>query len=349
MSFLTDVLHDLRHSKMLPVAVLLLLAVVLVPVFVLESAADQEPTPTALPPVNATPGSGLPALRLEQASQRRLSRLDAFSSKNPFGRPGDRDGARRSQDAAPGVTEMAQSAFGTSSATGSSGSPPTLMTGPPGAGASGGGPSSPGSSGASPSGSSGSPSGSPDGGSGEQPREDDEGTPSGDRETVSLYTHRVDLRFGRTGEVSDRDDVKRLSPLPSDALPLLLFLGASEDGSEAAFLVDTERLQPVAGDGRCQPSPERCTFLYLGEGTDDDQQTFVDPEGNRYQLRVVDIKLVRVRRSQGAEDTGEKADGSPTTSSRTSDDSGKRDRDGQTAGELPLGFPKLFDWIVGRR
>jgi len=113
----------------------------------------------------------------------------------------------------------------------------------------------------------------------------------------------------------------------------------------------------VSGDGRCQPSPERCTFLYLGEGADDDPQTFVDPEGNRYQLRVVDIKLVRVRRRQGAEDTGEKATGSPsastptaspTTSSRAREDSGKGGADGRTD-ELPLGFPALFDWVVGRR
>jgi len=127
MTFLTDVLHDLRHSRMLPVAVLLVLAVVLVPVFMLESAADQEPKPIALPALSATPGSGLPPLRLEQASQRRLSRLDAFSSKNPFGRPGDRDGARRSRGVASGVTEMAQSAFGSggpSTGTGSSSGAP---------------------------------------------------------------------------------------------------------------------------------------------------------------------------------------------------------------------------------
>jgi len=147
--------------------------------------------------------------------------------------------------------------------------------------------------------------------------------------------------------VTDYPNVERLEALPSEELPLLVFLGANEKGTEAVFLLDTERLRPEGGKESCRPSPERCTFLHLEEGSEDAVQTFLDEEGKRYHLRVVDIELARVKpeedekESAGPDDTGSSdgPEGAP--------DSG--DSEGASDGESLPGFSDLFDLILGRR
>jgi len=355
-SFFVDVLHDLRQTKMLPIAVLLVLALVLVPVFVLDSAGDERSEQTTLPPVGPQPGSGLPPLRLEQAGERRLSRLDAFSSKDPFGPPGGRTPGQDAQAAGAGAAELAQSALGGGSGADPSSASafPPLEVGPTGGGGSSGGGSSGGGGPEGPAGSSGSapPSGSSDGASGE----------SEDEDPQELYTFRVDLRFGAGDKVSDQRGVKRLTPLPSEELPLLVFLGTNETGTEAVFLLDGQQLMPAGGRGECRPTPARCTFLSVRKGS---AVALVDQEGTRYELKVVDIKLARVRpadSSDGADEIepppagsegspgSEGSDGSPDSgqsddSSSPYDSENLRHRDEGS----PLSFPDLFDLILDRR
>src|SRR5918992_1193280 len=83
--------------------------------------------------------------------------------------------------------------------------------------------------------------------------------------------------------------MERLDMLPSQASPLLLFLGVTASGGNAVFLVDSTL--DTAGEGRCKPSRSECAFLYLGAGS---EHEFVNDEGDSYQLKVDEIRKVKV-------------------------------------------------------
>jgi hypothetical protein len=90
--------------------------------------------------------------------------------------------------------------------------------------------------------------------------------------------------------------------LPHASVPLLIFLGVSDGGEEAMFLVDS-KLTPDEGEGTCRPSPERCATLGLKPG---ERQTFVGDEGGTYLLQLDQIRAISVeqairrRRAAGA-------------------------------------------------
>ena len=77
-------------------------------------------------------------------------------------------------------------------------------------------------------------------------------------------SYRVDLRFGQDGKLSARNDVARLSPLPSAADPFFVFMGVLADGKTALFLVSSDA--EATGDGTCKPTPENCERIELQAG-----------------------------------------------------------------------------------
>ncbi|MGI9082052.1 MAG: hypothetical protein ACR2FZ_07225 [Thermoleophilaceae bacterium] len=81
--FLLDILHDLRSKRLLPVAALLLLALVAVPLVLIKPAA--EPVATAPPPVAAS-DRGTPAVNLA-GPETGSSDLGVFDPKDPFRSP----------------------------------------------------------------------------------------------------------------------------------------------------------------------------------------------------------------------------------------------------------------------
>jgi hypothetical protein len=76
--------------------------------------------------------------------------------------------------------------------------------------------------------------------------------------------------------------------LPGQANPLLIFLGASKNGANAVFLVDSTLT--AAGEGKCKPSNTDCAFLYLGAGS---EHELTNDEGDSYTLRVDQIRRVK--------------------------------------------------------
>lgn len=290
-SFFTDVWYDLRDKRLWPVAGVLLLAVIALPVFVLKPASE-EPAPPA-PASAPAPGAGpLPTAVSEAAAGG--SRLDVFTAKDPF-RPFKEAG----RDA--GLTRRTARTVADEGA-GSSGAVPDLAdtgisTG--GSGESGETPSS--SDGASSGGSSGDTGGSSGSSGG------DSGAKTPKPVKPKTYTYTVDIRFGKRGEVRERRGVQRLEVLPNERNPLLVFLGVSADGDEAVFLVNSDLEQE--GEGACEPSRKDCTFLTLR--TDDlfDEHLFTDPAtGRNYYLKLLDIDRVTVetaaRRAKRSEDAG---------------------------------------------
>ncbi|HEV2813562.1 MAG TPA: hypothetical protein VGW10_09945 [Solirubrobacteraceae bacterium] len=105
-------------------------------------------------------------------------------------------------------------------------------------------------------------------------------------------SYRVDLRFGQDGNLAARNDVARLSPLPSAADPFFVFMGVLADGKTALFLVSSDA--EATGDGTCKPTPDNCERIELEAG----ETEFFDvttPDGAvvQYQLDLVRVSRVK--------------------------------------------------------
>jgi hypothetical protein len=106
---------------------------------------------------------------------------------------------------------------------------------------------------------------------------------------VSRYTYVIDVTFVSNGRKRVIKGLDRLSMLPSETNPALIFLGVSSAGSNAVFLVDSTL--DATGEGNCAPSAKQCATLSLGAGS---EHMFTDQKGNSYSLRVDQIRKVKV-------------------------------------------------------
>lgn len=105
------------------------------------------------------------------------------------------------------------------------------------------------------------------------------------------YAWRASVKVGESGHLKDRPEVQRLALLPSEGKPVVTFLGATEDGSQALFLVSSD-VDDVGGDGRCLPSHSSCRYVVMSKG---DKTSFhYAPNNTRYNLVLVDIHAVEV-------------------------------------------------------
>jgi hypothetical protein len=121
------------------------------------------------------------------------------------------------------------------------------------------------------------------------------GTGSTTTKTDARASWHVDLRFGQDGTLANRNDVPRLTPLPSVADPFFVFLGVLADGKTALFLVSSDA--EATGDGKCLPSPQSCERVEMQAG---DTQFFdvTAPDGS---VKQYQLDLVRVaRRTQAS-------------------------------------------------
>ncbi|HYI98678.1 MAG TPA: hypothetical protein VEX36_03215 [Thermoleophilaceae bacterium] len=254
---LQDIWHDLRAKRLWPVAALLALAILAVPAVLLESsAAPSEPEPA--PTAGPARAEG-PKVQLDTAdadSSGVGSALDVFAAKDPFKPP-------------KGVTSSASTAD--SGAT---------------AGATGG------DSGATPGGSG---DIAPDGGGGVAPGQPP--APGGpDAQPPAEFEYVADVTFWQNGKRRKQRGVHKLDMLPNQAAPVLIFMGASENGGNAVFLVDSTL--KAAGEGRCEPSRSNCAFVHIGPGS---EHSFTNDLGDSYRLRIDEIRRVRLGATSAAE------------------------------------------------
>lgn len=263
-TFLLDLWHDLRAKRLWPVAVVLGVALVAVPVVLSKpSETPSAPPPTARKAPDPKDLKALASVKLEQGDERGSS-LDTFDPSDPF-RPPKRITKRSSQegDASSTITGGTPSSPGADTgSTGETGS----TGGDLGFGGGGGG---------------GGDTGSTGGGD----------TPT----TTTQYRYVVDLTFTANGRKRQIKSMERLDMLPSQESPLLLFLGVSTDAGNAVFLVDSTL--EAAGEGRCKPRASDCAFLYIGAGS---EHEFTNEEGDSYTLRVDEIRKVKLDGSAAA-------------------------------------------------
>ncbi|HET8821750.1 MAG TPA: hypothetical protein VFM57_09405 [Thermoleophilaceae bacterium] len=290
-TFALDVWYDLRAKRLWPVAIVLALALVAMPVVLSKPSEQSAPAP-AEPTVRTAPDpdelKALASVKLDEAAERGSS-LDTFDPSNPF-RPPAKIAKRSAEDGASATVAGAPSTGGTgapSGDTGSSGGDTGSIGGGGDTGSTGGG-----------------DTGSTGGGD----------TGSGGTPTTTQYRYVVDLTFKWNNRTRRVRGMERLDMLPSEESPLLLFLGVSPNAGNAVFLVDSTL--DAAGEGRCKPRASECAFLYLGAGS---EHEFTNDEGDSYTLRIDEIRKVRVGRAAAAGRRGKTASaavGTPTEARR---------------------------------
>jgi hypothetical protein len=253
--FLLDLWHDLRAKRLAPVAAVLALALVAVPVVLSKPSEEPAPPPTtARKAPDPKDLKALASVKLEQTDDRGSS-LGVFDPSDPF-RPPKKVTKRSKQE-----SDVASSVEGEtpSSGTGDTGAGgDTGDTGDTGGGTTGG---------------------------GETPS-----TGGGDAPTTTVqYRYVVDVTFIANGRKRHIKGMERLDMLPSQDSPLLLFLGVTANAGNAVFLVDSTL--EAAGEGKCKPRASDCAFLYIGAGS---EHEFTNEDGDSYTLRINEIRKVKV-------------------------------------------------------
>jgi hypothetical protein len=245
---------DLVESRLWPVAIVLVVALIAVPVVLLDPAKSTPPPP----PSSAATGPGSPGIAFQPAvstegrkSSEIRKDLRSFKRKNPFTPQGLTTGGA-------GTAEVAGEATPTNPTAGSTGS--ESFTG-------GGSSSSGGDSGAAPT----------------------PVTPGTTTETF-FYHYTVDVRFGEEGKEENKT-LSDFRSLPSSKNPVLVFMGVKNDGETAVFLISANAT--TVGDGKCSPSDTECTFLYMKKGNQQTIEA-IDQGGAitvyTLELRDIDVK-----------------------------------------------------------
>ena len=304
--FALDLWEDLREKRLWPVAAALLLALVAVPFVLIKPAKEAVP-----PPAPAAVATGAKSLEpmgkgLLQPAENAVSdgsALEAFLSKDPF-KPIQQ--LQKEAGVAPSTVTASAGAASAGTGTGSAlGSAGKGAGGPPFGG--------------------GSPGGSTGGGSAPS-------TGGAPTTTVQTWTYVADLHFGPSGHEKSYKSTKQLTVIPDEKMPLLVFLGVTSDRKKAVFLVDSKLKS--SGEGRCKPSQDVCTFLYLAQDADNNEQIFTDTDGTEYSLRLDDLRKKELD-SSGSGETGAKQP--------TSGESPTANGSAFGRGARSFGFP-LFDF-----
>jgi hypothetical protein len=260
--FVLDLWHDLRAKRLWPVAAVLAVAVVAVPLVLMKSSEspDPAPVPTARKAPDPADLKAIASVKLDEGSVEKGSSLNTFDPSDPFRPP--KSVTKASADTSGGapstVTSGGDDTGSTGGDTGLTGGGDTGLTGGGDTGSTGGG----------------GDTGSTGGG----------GTP-----TTVQYRYVVDATFSVNGRKRHIKGLERLDMLPSESSPLLLFLGVSANAGNAVFLVDSTL--EAAGEGKCKPRARECAFLYIGAGS---EHEFTNDEGDSYTLRIDEIRKVRV-------------------------------------------------------
>jgi len=103
-------------------------------------------------------------------------------------------------------------------------------------------------------------------------------------------TYSVDLAFGEIDVTKNYKNVARLTPLPSSDNPFFVFLGVSDDGKSATFMVTSDA--DPSGDGHCTPSRQDCETVTLKPGDTE----FFDMQSGTAGIVTYQLDLKRIRK-----------------------------------------------------
>jgi hypothetical protein len=241
MSAPRNMLKELVDRKLWPIALVLVIALVAVPVLLTKKA----PTDIVTPPSGPLPyssGSTLPAISVKNAPAN--SNLSG-KGRNPFG---PQHVATTSTTATVASVTAPSTGTTTSTSTGATGLSSTGTSGGSGTTSS----SSSSSSGGTPAPTPTTPAPAP------APKP----APTG---LTSTQAYHVSLAITTAnGGVNTIDPLERLSILPSKQPPMLVELGVLQGGHSVVFVVEPGTV--VSGAGTCTPGPIDCEILTLNAG-----------------------------------------------------------------------------------
>jgi hypothetical protein len=271
--FLLDIWADLKAKKLAPVAVGMAVALVAMPALLLKG--KQDPGAAPLPVVAASHSGGAEVEVADELGDGN-SKLDSYAARNPF------KGlvTPKSQDAgASGAAGVSGDALGGQSS-GKSAADALAALGGGGSGGSGS------SLGSTDSGSSGD-----SGNSGDVTTPGDSGTtppPVIVKRHHYRYNYELDLKLGRPGREKHYPAVGRLTFLPSNSVPALLFMGVAPDEKSALFFVHPGLSHQ--GEGVCIPSATNCNFLKLAVG----KEHYLSANDYEFHIKLLGINRVKL-------------------------------------------------------
>jgi hypothetical protein len=120
--------------------------------------------------------------------------------------------------------------------------------------------------------------------------------------TATIPQHSIKVRFGAVTDSGDltAKTVERLTVLPDEEAPVLIYRGVEDGGKVAIF--ELTGVVDAQGDGKCEPTPEDCQYLKLRAGeTEFITVTETGTEADaQYQLDLVKIykKDTKVAKSE---------------------------------------------------
>ena len=242
MSILNDLITELREKRLWPVAALLVLALVAVPVLLSSSASPPAPSALALPTPPAAAGTA--AMPTVEVASVPVHHQLAAVKRNPFRQP-----TVRKLGASPAVGATATPPAGAARSAGSStGSHPSSSSASaPGHGGSSGPASAPAPATATPT---------------TIPIRRTLAPPPAGLDATQSYGVRLAITLA-SGGLRTIDSLERLSAVPSRRLPLLVELGVLAGAHRVLFAVEPGAA--VSGPGRCLPGPIDCELLSLAE------------------------------------------------------------------------------------
>lgn len=278
-----DVYRDLRDRRLLPIAALLVIAIIALPMLLKAGAA--EPPPMTELAVGLRPLiEAEPVVVAETPVLRNFSkRLNQVSSKNPFRQPT----APRVAGATDPSTASSDAPLGGISATGVGGGSAAAASTDPVSAVSGGAVTGGTDTGGTDTG--GTDTGGSDVGGSTPTTEPPAAGGGGDAPVgpvTKVISYRIDAKVGPVGDAVVLRDVKPLALLPGDDLPIAQYLTSDFSQSKVSFVVSTG-VTDISGDGRCAPTRTTCRFLRLKIG--DEEQMVYEAGDTRYMIKLLAI------------------------------------------------------------
>ena len=297
--------QDLREKRLWPVALLLALALVAVPVVLLKGTPEPPPPPT----VATDSDAAVPLVASDETAIAGSSKLGSFDPKDPFRSMADpppglegAPGAEAAPDALAAGGEALEGDLGLETGAGSTAAGGALGDGESGSSAGGSASPSGGGSGSG-SGGDGSGAGSGDSGSGGSGSggSGSGGSGSGGSKPAPsepakprYFTYAADLSFGLRGDERDLRGVEAVAPLVGrNRNVVVVYLGQSPE-NESVFLVN-QSFRVTKGTTNCR---SKCAFVYLRPERGRDEVILEGREeagndaGAEYRLVLRDVRRV---------------------------------------------------------
>jgi hypothetical protein len=242
MSFLNQIWKDLKARKLLPVAAVLLVAIVAVPVVLSSSSGAPAPAPAVAPP--PPPAAGLPAVNETSVPS---SAAPNGRARNPFAPSSGASATTTTSTTTATSTPVTGSTSGTGTGTGTTGASGSSSPSSTGGATT---PTTPSTGGQTPS----------------VPRTIPAPKPKHTVPTLrSDQSYAVSLAITRpSGGLDTINPLQRLSLLPSPSQPLIIELGVLKGGGRVLFAVQPGTV--VTGKGTCVPGAIDCEILSLAQG-----------------------------------------------------------------------------------